>query len=165
MDRMNYMTPLEKSIALNLIKNGKKDLDIANVEKFTLPEDLNNDKESLLNDILALKELINPGFPEESWMLYELEEIEKQLTDMDNLKENLNNILNEDPGKILEILEKRYLAAYEDHDVSRMDEILYAIRIIKKHIDCEIGKNIIDGRYNEKVILLNNGINKLFNKH
>ena len=65
----------------------------------------------------------------------------------------------------LEILEKKYRAARENYDSKEMEDVLYLIRLIKrKHIDNEIGKNIIDGNYNENLILLNDRIGDITKK-
>ena len=63
--------------------------------------------------------------------------------------------------KILEILEKKYRAAYEGCDAKEMENVLYLIRVVKKRIDGEIGRNIIEGKCSEDIISLNNQIGKI----
>jgi hypothetical protein len=44
-----------------------------------------------------------------------------------------------------------------------MENVLYLIRAVKKHIDNEIGRSIIEGKCNEDIISLNNQISNVIN--
>ena len=146
---------IEKSIALCLLKKRKEELDSPDSEK---------KRKVLLGEFRILKELVDPGYKYEAWMLHDIEKIEKQLTEKEVLEEKWSNILNNNCDEIIEILEKRCRTACEEHNTKEMEDILYLIQVIKKHIDNEIGKNIIDGRCNKNMISLNNQINNITEK-
>lgn len=135
--------PIEKSNELLLIKKRKEVLDVSCTKKYLSLEsrdDLDNEKKTLLEDVRTLKEMIEPGLPEESWMIPELEKLEQELSEKKY-------------DEILEILEKKYRRASENNDAEEMEFIHYWIQHIKqKHIDSEIGKNILTGNCNENLI-------------
>lgn len=140
---ISEILPIEKSNELLLIKKRKEVLDVSRTKKYLSLESmeyLDNEKKTLLEDVQTLKEIIEPGLPEESWMLPELEKLEQELSE-----KNYN--------EILEILEKKYRSASEKNDAEEMEFIHYLIQHIKqKHIDSEIGKNILSGNCNEDLI-------------
>ena len=159
------ITPIEKSIALRLINKRKEKFDASCNKYLSLEdiEDIDNNKKILLEDVRLLKEMIDPGYQYEAWMLPELEKLEQELNEEEVLEENWNNLLeNKNYDKydeILEILEKKYRMACKEHDAKEMEDAVHLIRVTKrKHIDKEIGKNIIEGKCNENTILFNTQI-------
>ncbi len=162
---MAFMTPLEKSIALRLIRKRKESLDVLSTLNYLSADDLKGDREALLEEVVSLKEMIDPNLSNESWMLDELDLIERQLTEREILQGSWDSLLKKNCGRVIEVLEKRYRAACNECNAVEMEETLYLIRVLKKQLDGEIGKNIIEGTSGENVILFNNQINNISKKN
>jgi len=161
-----YLSSKDIASLDNDLDNERKTLEkLDGYRKRAALKDSNNDKKILLEDVRLLKEMTDSGYQYESWMLPELQKIEKQLTEEEILQENWTNISNKNYDEILENLEKRYRNACEEHNAGEIENIFCLIRFIKrKHIDSEIGKNILAGKCNEDIISFNSQIDNITRK-
>ena len=150
------MASIEKSIALRLLKKRKEELDGPHNKK---------KRKALLEEVGILKEMIDPKYKYESWMFQDIEKIEKQLTEKEVSEEKWSNILNNNCEEIIEILEKRCRTACEGHNTEEIENTLYIIQVIKKHIGNEIYKSMdIEEKSNKNMISLDNQINNITEK-